>query len=63
MVGVAGNPVMVLSVGAVTVSVLKPLIAPEVAVIVVVPGERAVQTPWLSTEATAGLLEVQLTKV
>ena len=59
--GVAGVTCIDCSVVAVTVSVVLPLIAPEVAVMIVVPASKVVARPVLSIVAFAGVPLVQVT--
>ncbi len=59
MEGFTGVTAMDTSTGAVTVSVVEPLIEPEVALMVVVPAAIAVATPPALTLATAVEVEVQ----
>lgn len=61
MVRPDGLTVMDTTVAFVTSSVVEPLREPSVAVIVAVPGARALTRPLLAISATAGLDEVQAT--
>lgn len=60
----AGSSEMEITVGpALTVTVAMPEIPEALAVMVVVPADRAVTTPMEFTVATAGALDVQVTRV
>jgi hypothetical protein len=63
MEGVDGVTAMETRVGAVTVRRVDPLIAPEVAVIVVVPAEEAVANPAELMFATLVAVEVHVTEL
>jgi hypothetical protein len=63
MLGLAGVTIMEDRVAGVTVKVVLPEIVPEAAVMVEVPGARAVARPLLLTVATEVLDELQVTCV
>src|ERR1700733_2890522 len=61
--GLAGVTAIDTNIGGVTVSVVEPLIEPELACIVVLPAPTPVASPPLVIVATVVLLEVQLTEL
>jgi hypothetical protein len=63
ILAVTGLTAMDISTGAVTVKVVAPEIAPEVAVIVVVPWLMVAANPVAFTLATVGELEVHVAEV
>ena len=60
--GFAGVTAIDCSVAAVTVNVVEPLTAPEVALIVLIPAPTPVANPALVTVALAGVPEAHVTK-
>lgn len=61
MVATCGVMVIESKVGSVTVREVEPVIAPEVALMIVVPGATPVDKPVLLIVAAAGVPEVQVT--
>lgn len=62
MVGIAGVTAMDTRAAGVTVKVVEPLIAPEVAVTVVLPKATLLARPWLLMVATLVFAVVQATE-